>query len=64
MSKNNINFEETFLKYFNEIDDPRRSYGNKKHSAAEILLLTLCAIISGADSWRDFVLTLSKVYKI
>jgi hypothetical protein len=55
MSKNNINFEETFLKYFNEIDDSRRSYGNKKHFAAEILLLTLCAIISGVDSWWDFV---------
>lgn len=45
----NINTEESFLDYFEEIEDPR-SGDNIRHSASEILLVTLCAIISGADS--------------
>jgi predicted transposase YbfD/YdcC len=55
VNTNNIDFEETFLKFFEDIDDPRRFDGNFRHSAEEILLVTLCAIIAGADSWRDLV---------
>lgn len=55
LNTESIDFEESFLDYFEEIDDPRREGGNLRHSVSEILLLTLCAIISGADSWRDLV---------
>jgi len=47
--------EETFLNYLEEIEDPRRLSGNIRHSASEILLVTLCGIIAGAESWRDLV---------
>jgi len=44
-----------FLDYFEEIEDPRKPGGNTRHMACEILLITLCAILCGADSWRDLV---------
>jgi predicted transposase YbfD/YdcC len=44
----------TFLDYFEDIEDPR-SEKNKLYSAHEILLVTICALICGADSWRDLV---------
>ena len=47
--------EASFLDYFAEIDDPRNPGGNTKYQACEILLITLCAILCGADSWRDLV---------
>lgn len=50
----NVNIEESFLDYFEDIEDPR-SGDNIRYSVSEILLVTLCAIISGADSWRDLV---------
>lgn len=50
----NIEFEESFLNYFEDIEDPRIG-DNVRYSASEILLLTLCAIIAGAESWRDLV---------
>lgn len=51
---NKINVEESFLDYFEDIEDPRVGE-NTRYSVSEILLVTLCAIISGADSWRDLV---------
>lgn len=47
--------EPSFLDYFAEIEDPRTSGGNTKYKAHEILLITLGAILCGADSWRDLV---------
>ena len=44
----------TFLDYFDEIDDPRSDKG-KLYSIHEILLVTICGLICGAESWRDFV---------
>ena len=44
----------TFLDYFEEIEDPR-SDKNKLYSVHEILLVAICALICGADSWRDLV---------
>ena len=46
---------ETFLNYFNEIEDPRLNR-KKLYSSHEILLITICAIICGAESWRDLVI--------
>ncbi len=51
---NEINVEESFLNYFEDIEDPR-SGDNTRYSVSEILLVTLCAIIAGAESWRDLV---------
>lgn len=51
---NEINIEESFLNFFEDIEDPR-SGDNTRYSVSEILLVTLCAIIAGAESWRDLV---------
>lgn len=45
---------EIFLDYFDDLEDPR-SDKNKIYSTDEILLITICALICGADSWRDLV---------
>lgn len=44
----------TFLDYFDEIEDPR-SEKSLLYSVHEILLITICGLICGAESWRDFV---------
>jgi predicted transposase YbfD/YdcC len=41
-----------FLDKFEKIEDPRSSR-NQLHSMAEILLVTLCAVICGAEGWCD-----------
>jgi predicted transposase YbfD/YdcC len=41
-----------FLDYFKELEDPRCE-ANKLYSVDELLLLTLCAVICGADGWAD-----------
>lgn len=46
MEDTNINF----LDHFSDIEDPR-SERNQLHRVDEILLLTLCSLISGADGW-------------
>lgn len=37
---------------FASLPDPRRDRG-KKHSLADILAVSLCAVIAGADSWEE-----------
>lgn len=46
---------ETFLDYFDEIEDPRSEKG-KLYSANEIFLVVICGLICGTESWRDFVI--------
>jgi len=41
-----------FLDVFGQLDDPRIER-KKLHPLPEILLLTLCAVICGAESWID-----------
>jgi hypothetical protein len=41
-----------FLDIFGQLDDPRIEQ-KKLHPMPEILLLTLCAVICGAESWDD-----------
>lgn len=41
-----------FLDIFGQLDDPRMEC-KKLHPLPEILLLTLCAVICGAESWDD-----------
>jgi predicted transposase YbfD/YdcC len=40
-----------FIKHLDCIEDPRRH--NKQHLLHDILLISLCAVISGADSWTQ-----------
>jgi predicted transposase YbfD/YdcC len=44
--------EMDFLDVFGRLDDPRIER-KKLHPMPEILLLTLCAVICGAESWND-----------
>ena len=44
-----------FLDIFGQLDDPRIER-KKLHPLPEILLLTLCAVICGAESWNDIEL--------
>ncbi len=41
-----------FLDEFNNLEDPR-STRNQLHSISEILLVTLCAVICGCETWND-----------
>ena len=44
--------EESFLDYFNDLEDHRINR-KKLYPAHEILLITICAMICGSESWRD-----------
>ena len=41
-----------FLDYFEDLPD-HRMVNKCRHSVSEILLLTICAFLSGAESWDD-----------
>ncbi len=41
-----------FIQYFSELEDPRQS-SKVTYSLFDILFLTLCAIIAGAEGWSD-----------
>jgi hypothetical protein len=42
----------SFLDYFTDLEDPRIER-KKLYPMSEILLTTLCAVISGAEGWQD-----------
>lgn len=41
-----------FLEFFEAIKDPRRDQG-KRHRLSDVLGLTICAVLSGADNWVE-----------
>lgn len=41
-----------FLDHFETLEDPR-SERNKIYRMSEVLLRTICALLSGAEGWRD-----------
>ncbi len=42
-----------FLKHFSCLKDPRRTTkGNLQHLLSDIIILTVSAIMSGADNWE------------
>jgi hypothetical protein len=43
---------ETFIDYFSELEDPRIERC-KKHELLDILFLSICAVLAGADGWED-----------
>jgi len=44
---------ESFENNFADLDDPRIDNANKRHLVMDILVLTILAVICGADSWVD-----------
>jgi len=42
----------TIEKYFSSLNDPRMS-GKIRHKLIDIITITLCAVISGADAWTE-----------
>ena len=44
---------EGFLKHFEEVVDPRIDNANRRHELGDMLLLTVLAVICGADSWAE-----------
>ena len=45
----------TISKYFGELKDPRIER-SRLHKLIDIVTITICAVISGADSWVDIEL--------
>jgi len=42
---------DSFEQHFSAIEDPRVSNHNKRHELIDILMLTILAVICGADGW-------------
>ena len=43
------------MRFLNELPDPRSSQG-RRHRLADMMVIALCALICGADGWRDIEL--------
>ena len=39
------------LPYFERIPDPRRETKNKLHRLTDIIMITLCGLLSGVEDW-------------
>ncbi len=44
---------EGFLSHFETLEDPRINNANKRHELSDILLLSVLAVICGAEGWTD-----------
>lgn len=44
--------ETRFTDYLDHLNDPRRDQG-KRHQLDHLLVITLCAVVAGADGWDD-----------
>jgi predicted transposase YbfD/YdcC len=51
--KNNM---QKLIKAAKRIQDPRRQWGNLRHKLADILVISFCAIICGAQTYNDLAL--------
>lgn len=47
--------ENLFLIHFGQLDDPRMDR-KKRHTLLDIIAVTVCAVIAGADGWTDVAL--------
>ena len=46
----------SFLMYFSDLEDPRRTNrGNYRHTLSDILLLTISAMLCGVDDWPSVI---------
>ena len=41
-----------FMAIFDDLPDPRRQTENKLHRLTDILTITTCAVIGGAETWE------------
>ena len=41
------------IDFFMPLDDHRRPSGNKQHELLDIVAISICAVISGAESWNE-----------
>lgn len=48
-----MNLSHTFLKHFEELEDPRLNNHNFRHNLPDILVITILATICGADGWTE-----------
>jgi hypothetical protein len=39
------------MPYFEDLKDPRRKTKNKLHKLSDILMIVLCAVLSGIEDW-------------
>ena len=46
---------DSITEHFADLDDPRRETANRRHEFVDILTLTLCAVIGGANHWTTVV---------
>lgn len=44
---------QSFLETFSTLDDPRVHAKKNRHTLIDILVITVCAVLSGADDWVD-----------
>ncbi|OAD19042.1 transposase IS4 family protein [Candidatus Thiomargarita nelsonii] len=45
------NLTKVIEEHFESLPDPRRKTANQRHKFIDILIIAICAIICGADSW-------------
>lgn len=45
--------QKNFSTHFASLTDPRKNNHNKHHKLGDILILTILAVICGADSWVE-----------
>ncbi len=45
--------ETRIIKFFSDLPDHRRSSGNKQHELLDIVAISICATLCGADSWEE-----------
>ena len=48
--------------HFSNLDDPRRDQG-KRHQLLDIIAMTICAVIGGAEGWSDVELFVQCKYE-
>lgn len=48
-----MNLSSTFLKHFEDLEDPRRDDYNLQHNFMDIVVIAILATICGADSWTE-----------
>ena len=52
-----------FVEHFSKLPDPRIER-NKLHELIDIIVLTVCAVISGAEGWEDIADFLSEPIRL
>ena len=48
----NTTAPESLIEYFSKLEDPRVDR-NKKHELIDVIVLCVCAVVSGAEGWSD-----------